>query len=162
MPGIKRQNDCLSTSPDSTMKLSRLLLFGLIGTCLTLSSDRACSQLNVQFQKQQSKKRLCELDWWPDAQYEYKQLSPESRILVKDDNVFRISFKNECKSEFIGYINRDYNYSPNKTTHFTPATDELIEYYKNPNNSTVRKQSHAKRSQVNKKSRKRSDIRAER
>ena len=144
------------------MKIPRLLIFGFIGTGLLSSSDRAYSQLNVQFQKQQTKKHLCESNWWPEAQYEHRKLSPESRILIKDNNVFRISFKKECKSEFIGYTNKDYNYSPNRIVHFTPNKEELIEYYKNPNSSIVRKQSHAKRLQSNKSPNKQTNIFRER
>ena len=144
------------------MKLSRLLLFGLMGTQLILSGDSAYSQLNVQFQRQQSKERLCELNWWPEAQYEHKQLSPKSRILVRDGNVFKISFDNRCKSKLLGYINKDYNYSFNKTTYFTLSANELIEYYKNTNSSVIKKQSHSKRSYRSKKSNARRNILTER
>jgi len=144
------------------MKIPRLLLLGFVGAGLLSSSNTAYSQLNVEFQKQQSKKHLCESNWWPDAQYEHKKLSHESRILIKDNNVFRISFKKECKSEFIGYTNKDYNYSPNKIVHFTPNEEELIEYYKNPNSPIVRKRSHAKRLQSNKSSGKQTNIFTER
>ena len=144
------------------MKILRLLLFGSIGIGTIFSSDRAFSQLNVEFQKQQSKKHLCESNWWLNAQYEHRKLSPESRILIKDNNVFRISFEKECKSEFIGYTNKDYNYSPNKIVHFTPNEEELIEYYKNPNSSIIRRRSHAKRSQSNKRSDKQTNIFTER
>ena len=144
------------------MKFSRLLLFGLMGTHLILSSDSAYSQLNVQFQKQQSKKRLCELNWWPEAQYEHKQLSPKSRILVRDGNVFKISFENRCKSDLLGYINKDYNYSFNKITHFTLSTNDLIEYYKNPNSSVIKKQLHSKRAHRINKSNARRNILTER
>ena len=144
------------------MKIPQLLLLGFIGTGLLSSSDRAYSQLNVQFQKQQSKKHLCESNWWPDAQYEHKKLSHESRILIKDNNVFRISFKKECKSEFIGYTNKDYNFSPNKIVHFTPKKEELIEYYKNPNSPIIRKRSYGKRLQSSKGSGKQTNILTER
>ena len=86
---------------------------------------------------------------------EHIKLSP-SRILIKDNNVFRISFERNASRIF----NKDYII--NKIVHFTPNEEELIEYYKNPNSSIIRRRSHAKRSQSNKRSDKQTNIFTER
>lgn len=121
-------------------KSSHLYLLGLLTTGLALASTNAHGQLNMEYQQQISKEQQCKLDWWPNAQYEYKSISrdKERRILVKGNDVFLISYKGKCSSEFIGYVGSDYVYSPSKIRHFSVKPEKLVEYYKHPQQVAVR------------------------
>ena len=121
-------------------KNSHLFLSGILALGLTFSSNKANSQLDREYQEQESEKQQCELNWWPNAQYSHDYISSEkeARILVKDKNVFLISLKGKCHSEFIGYIDSDYNYSPSKVNHFSIKPGNLIEYYKHPQDISVK------------------------
>lgn len=125
-------------------KSSRLFLLGFLTTALTFTSNNVYGQLNIEYLQQNSKEQQCKRDWWPNAQYEYNSISPErsSRILVTGKDVFLISYKVKCSSEFIGYIDSDYAYSQSIIRHFSIEPEKLIEYYKYPNQVGVKTKAH--------------------
>ena len=141
---IQGQNRQRQASPIQLVNSSRSLLLGFLCAGLTLSSNSVYGQLNEQYRQQENEKERCERDWWPNAQYKHESRSPESRMLVRNNNVFIISFKEKCTTEFNGYINKDYIYSPKKVTHFSIESGELAEYYKHPNKPAVFKRIHTK------------------
>ena len=152
---------------------SNLLLLGLLTASFTITSDGAYGQINREYMQQEREEHRCKFKWWPNAQYELESLPRdfskqatdnrwpnslaeqvllpnEFRIFVKDDEVYKISFKEKCNSEFIGYINSDFTYSPTKITHFSIGNDELIEYYKHPLKTIVNKLVYKERSKSDK------------
>ena len=128
-------------------KITQLVLFGLMTMSPILTTRNAHGQLNMEYLRQKSEEHQCEAEWWPNAQYEHKALSPKSRILVEENEVHLITRKDKCKSEFIGYIDSDFNYSPRKTTNFAIESEELIEYYKHPNKAEVKRKVYSPRQQ---------------
>ena len=155
-------------------KRSNLLLLGLLTAGFTMTSDGAYGQINREYMRQEREEHRCKFKWWPNAQYERESLPREFRkqatdnrwpnslveqellphefrILVKDDEVYMISFKEKCSSEFIGYINSDFAYSPTKITHFSIGNEELIEYYKHPLKTIVNKRVYNERPKSDKK-----------
>ena len=154
-------------------KRSNLLLLGLLTAGFTMTSDGAYGQINREYMRQEREEHRCKFKWWPNAQYELESLPRdfrkqptddrwpnslaeqellpnEFRIFVKDDEVYKISFKEKCNSEFIGYINSDFTYSPTKITHFSIGNEELIEYYKHPLKTIVNKLVYKERSKSDK------------
>ena len=129
---------------------SNLLLLGLLTASFTITSDGAYGQINREYMQQEREEHRCKFKWWPNAQYERESLPDEFRIFVKDDEVYKISFKEKCNSEFIGYIDSDFTYSSKKITHFSIGNEELIEYYKHPLKTVVNKLVYKERSKSNK------------
>ena len=126
------------------LKSSLLLLLGLLSAGVTLSGSGAYGQLDKQYRKQEDNKQLCKRDWWPNAEYKHVSSWPESRMLVRNNEVFIISFEDKCSAKFNGYIGKDYVYSSNMITNFSLESGDLVEYYKNPNKLIVNKRVHTK------------------
>ena len=165
---IDSSNNCIPVT-----KRSSLLLLCLLAAGFTATSDGAYGQINREYMQQEREEHRCKFEWWPNAQYELESLPrdfskqatdnrwpnslaeqvllpKEFRILVKDDEVYKISFKEKCNSEFIGYINSDFTYSPTRITHFSIRGEELIEYYKHPLKTLVNKLVYKERSKSDK------------
>ena len=132
------------------LKPSLLLLIGLLSAGITLSGSGAYGQLDKQYRKQEDNRQLCKRDWWPNADYKHALSWPESRMLVRNNEVFIISFEGKCSAEFNGFIGKDYNYSLNMITNFSLEAGNLVEYYKNPNKDLVYKRVHTKLSPLEK------------
>jgi len=165
---IDSSNNCIPVT-----KRSNLLLLCLLAAGFTITSDGAYGQINREYMQQEREEHRCKFKWWPNAQYkleslprdfrkqptddrwpnslaEQELLPNEFRIFVKDDEVYKISFKEKCNSEFIGYINSDFTYSPTRITHFSIRGEELIEYYKHPLKTLVNKLVYKERSKSGK------------
>ena len=142
---IDSSNNCIPVT-----KCSSLLLLCLLAAGFTATSDGAYGQINREYMQQEREEHRCKFKWWPNAQYERESLPGEFRIFVKDDEVYKISFKEKCNSEFIGYIDSDFTYSHKKITHFSIGNEELIEYYKHPLKTVVNKLVYKERSKSNK------------
>ena len=125
-------------------KSSLLLLLGLLTAGATLSCSRAYGQLDKQYRKQEDSNQRCKRDWWPNAEFKHVLSWPDSRMLVRNNEVFIISFEDKCSAEFIGFIGKDYNYSSSMITNFSLELGDLVEYYKNPNKTIVSKRVHTK------------------
>jgi len=125
-------------------KSSLLLLLGLLSAGATLSCGRAYGQLDKQYRKQEDSNQRCKRDWWPNAEFKHVSSWPDSRMLVRNNEVFIISFEDKCSAEFIGFIGKDYNYSSNMITNFSIEAGALVEYYKNPNKTMVSKRVHTR------------------
>ena len=126
------------------LKSPLLLLLGLLGAYATLSGSGAYGQIDKQYRKQEDSYQRCKRDWWPNAEYKHALSWPESRMLVRNNEVFIISIEGKCSAEFNGFIGKDYNYSLNMITNFSLEAGNLVEYYKNPSKDLVKKRVHTK------------------
>lgn len=120
------------------MKLSEILLLGVLGAGLTVSGNSVYGQLNKEYNQQLNAQSRC-INNFNAAQY--NELEPNVkyvRTLVVDGKVWDIinnGIPGQCKSEFEGYIDKDYTvcskYGWGCTVYyFTFKSGKLVKYTK--------------------------------
>jgi len=117
------------------MKLTQLLLLGVLGTGFTVSGNSAYGQLNKEYQRGIQTAEQCKKDYYPNAQYE----GGLGRMLVRGNKVYKVNLysNGECVIKYqadLGKTKQDCLSGNGLTacsqSQWVIESSELIWYYK--------------------------------
>jgi len=118
------------------MKLTQILLLGVLGTGLTVSGKSAYGQLDKEYQRSIEVADQCKKDYYPNAQYAIFSKDDNLRILVRNGKVYGVSMHNNgCEIEYRGDLSKTRKICQQgwgcTETQYVFESGNLVRYFKN-------------------------------